>query len=95
MAITTPPMAGMVTAIIAPAMAGMVTAIIAPADTEIVIIPTVAMGTMPTVSGLTLDTIRIQVTAIPREGSDIGEKMHGIIAAATSIITNARMGESL
>jgi hypothetical protein len=50
---------------------------------------------MPTVSGLTLDTIPIQVTAIPREGSDIGEKTRGIIAAATSIITNARMGGEL
>lgn len=83
MAITTPP------------MAGMVTAIIAPADTEIVIIPPVTMGAMPTVSGLTMDTIRIRITAIPREGSDIGEKTRGTIAAATSIITTARMEESL
>ena len=42
-----------------------------------------------------MDTIRIQVTAIPQEGLDIEEKMRGTIAAATSIITNARVGESL
>jgi len=59
------------------------------------IIPTVAMGAMSTVSSLTMDTIPIRVTGIPLERSDIGEKTRGIIAVATSIITNARMGESL
>ena len=82
-------------AITPPPMAGMETAIIALADTWIVIIPPVAMGTMPTASGLTMDTIRIRVTAIPQEGLAIEEKTRGTIAAATSIITNARTGESL
>ena len=53
------------------------------------------MGAMSTVSSLTMDTIPIRVTGIPLERSDIGEKTRGIIAVATSIITNARMGESL
>ena len=44
------------------------------------------MGTMPIVNGLTRDTIRIRVTAIPREGSDIGKKTHGIIVVVINII---------
>ncbi len=74
-------------------MVGMVTAIVAPADTEIITILTVAMGVMPIVSDPPIDTIRILVTATPREPSDTGEEMSDIIAAAITIITDSSARE--